>query len=173
RIAAEKLGCAGFGEARGAGVAASTQLEALVEEAVAVEERAPDEAAPREQPRQPRLVVGPHPRVGDPVDLDPERRRVVGLARLADAAARGEDEAVQAQAVDELEADLAARLDTCRCHSDLLFDLADRARERGLAGLELPARSVDLARAEPALLVDQEHAPSADDEEQRRAHLRG
>ena len=74
--------------------------------------------------------------------------------------------------VDELEAQLAARLDSRRCDEQLLLDLANRARERRFPGVDAPAGSVDLAGAEAALFADQQDLTAADHEEQRRALAR-
>ena len=48
--------------------------------------------------------------------------------------------------------------------ADFLLGFADRRFEGGLAGLELAAGAVDLARTETALLADEQHAAVCDDE---------
>jgi hypothetical protein len=51
-----------------------------------------------------------------------------------------------------------------RRNTNLLLGLSDRRIKRGLARLDLAARPIDFARAESALLADEEYAAVLDDE---------
>jgi hypothetical protein len=56
-----------------------------------------------------------------------------------------------------------------RRDEQFLLDLADRRLHRRLAGVHPSARAVDLPRAEPLLLVDQQDFAVLDDKEERSA----
>jgi len=79
-----------------------------------------------------------------------------------------EDVAVKRVPVGELERQLAVLGQRSGAHAELLEQLARGALARRLSRLDAPARTVDLARAEAALLLDQEHPLALDDEHERR-----
>jgi len=146
------------------------QLE--VQEVVIVEGEPSLERLAAKHPWEPVAIVGPHPVEGDLRDGDPERSRFVGLPRLSAAVAGAEHVHEEREAVRELEPKLTARFDAQRRDAQLLLHLAHRAGKRGFPFLEMAARPVDLACAEAALLVDEEHLPVAHDEQERRPPLR-
>ena len=84
---------------------------------------------------------------------------------------RAKHVAVQAVTVDELERELADLFGAHRFDAELFADLAERGDHRSFAGIDAPAGAVHLARAEPALLLDEQDARvlAIDDEEKRRA----
>ena len=59
-----------------------------------------------------------------------------------------------------------------RRYPQVLLDLADRGLSGRLAGFKPSSGSVDLAGAESAFFVDQQHDAVADHEQQRRAQAR-
>ena len=85
---------------------------------------------------------------------------------------RDEYAAVQAVAVDELKVKNPALFDLQRSYADLLLCLADRRLERRLTGFHLAAGTIDLPRAQTALLLHQEDLTVTDDEEQGGMDLR-
>ena len=113
----------------------------------AIEIEPPGESPAGEHLRQPMAVVLPHLVVGNRLEIEPQRRGLVGLDGLAGELPRDENGAVQAVAVGELEVQFTALFERRRGDADFLLGFANGGGQRGFPRLDFPARTVDLARA--------------------------
>jgi 2-oxoisovalerate dehydrogenase E1 component len=137
-----------------------------------VEDEPTPESLTLEEQRQPERIVGPHSVVGDGAHWTKHRRGLIGFLRFPQVVFGRKDRAVEAVAIHELEEQLADLDQSARPDQELLFELTESTLKRRFARLESPTRAVDLARAEPTLLVNQEDTASPNDEHQRRPILR-
>src|ERR1043166_2496810 len=139
------------------------EVDAMAQHLVAVEREITPEPLASDQQRQPMRVIGPHLRVGNVIQSDPQRNGFVGLARLPAEPVCPEYLDVDLESVCKLKEQLACVSWIEGCHADFFLRLADRGRERSFAFLDPSARPVDLAGTEPALLADQQNLAAADD----------
>lgn len=145
--------------------------ELVPQQVVSVEQRPALERQVSEHPRHPEAIVRPHPVVGDVVDVRPERHGLFRLADLPAVSRRREHGHVDAEAVCELKRELARPTHVERFDAYLFARLAQRAGQRAFSGLDPTPGTVHLARAEPALLLDQQDFVAAPHEQQRRAFI--
>ena len=143
----------------------------MPQQRIAVEQKAPAKGPPAQQVRKPEAVVGPHLVERHSVDGDPQRRSLVCLLQLAFAAGGAEDGHEQRVTVHKLKGEFAARRHARRGDAQLLLHFADGAVQRRFAVVEPPARPVDFARAEAALLADQQDLIGVPHEQERCALL--
>src|SRR6266852_305713 len=112
---------------------------------------------PANKQGKPVPIVSPHLVVGNGVERRPERNGFVGLLRFAFEIMGEEDGAMQAVAVAELKMQFAARFGPERLDAELLKGLSPGRLQGRLARIHLATGSVDLARAETALLPDEQN----------------
>jgi len=110
-----------------------------------------------EEERKPEPVVGPHFLVGNLVERGPERHCLLSFAGLPEKIVGKKNRAVQTKAVAKLEMEFAALLGPQGHDVELLEGFAEGGVERGLTGIDLPARAVNFARAETAFFANEKN----------------
>ena len=75
---------------------------------------------------------------------------------------------MKVQPIGEVEVKLAVEDGIERCNPDFLLHLSDGGGQRGFAGIDLAAGTVDLARADAAFLADEQQLAVPHDVAERR-----
>ena len=135
----------------------------MIEHSVTVKDVPRAEAPPLQDVRDPQVVVLPHLFVGERVDGIPQRYRFLRFRGRARERRRTENMRVQRVPVDELESVFTHQFKAVWGDQQFLLNLPNSTLFDRLIWLHATAWCVDLARAEPSLLSDEEHAAGLDD----------
>jgi hypothetical protein len=129
----------------------------VVQQLVAVEGEVSPKVSPIQEGWEPELVVRPHGIEWHGIDRVPERVSFIGFGKIPTPLGAGVNRAVNAMPVGELKAQLACLDQTRRLQADFFARLTHRRLRSRLAGIDPPARSVNLAGAKTAFFTDEKH----------------